>query len=61
MVERTVYPKQIDTPLSLALRGDGKQLAIGRYDGAVLLLDEATGKVESEPLPMKPKAPAAKP
>ena len=60
MVERTVYPKQIDTPLSLALRGDGKQLAIGRYDGAVLLLDEATGKVESEPLPMKPKAPAAK-
>jgi hypothetical protein len=60
MQERTVYPKQPDTPLALAVRGDGKQLALGRYDGAVILLDEATGKVQSEPLPVKPKPPAPK-
>jgi WD40 repeat protein len=56
MAERTVYPRQPDTPLALAVRGDGKQLALGRYDGAVVLLDEASGKVQSQPLPVKPKA-----
>ncbi len=60
MEERTVYPKQPETPLALAVRGDGKQLAIGRYDGAVILFDEATGKVQSQPLPIKPKAPEPK-
>ncbi|HKI31609.1 MAG TPA: c-type cytochrome domain-containing protein [Gemmataceae bacterium] len=60
MQERTVYPKQPDTALDLAVRGDGKQLALGRYDGAVVLLDEATGKVQSEPLPVKPKPPEPK-
>jgi hypothetical protein len=54
MSERTVYAKQPDTPLALAVRGDGKQLAIGRYDGSLVLLDAATGKVQSEPLPVKP-------
>ncbi|HEX5272940.1 MAG TPA: hypothetical protein VFW33_20725, partial [Gemmataceae bacterium] len=58
--ERTVYPKQPDTPLALAVRGDGKQLAVGRYDGAVVLFDEASGKVQSQPLPVKPKAPEPK-
>jgi hypothetical protein len=57
MVERTVYPRQPETPLALAVRPDGKQLAVGRYDGALVLLDEATGKVQSEPLPEKPKPP----
>src|SRR5262249_15590314 len=33
LVERTVYAAQPDTPLSLAVRPDGKQLAIGRFDG----------------------------
>jgi WD40 repeat protein len=60
MQERTVYPKQPDTPLALAVRRDGKQLALGRYDGAVVLLDEATGKVRGEPLPVKPKPPEPK-
>jgi hypothetical protein len=60
MQERIVYPKQPDTSLALAVRRDGKQVALGRYDGAVVLLDEATGKVQSEPLPVKPKPPAPK-
>jgi hypothetical protein len=57
MVECTTYPNQPDTPLSLAARPDGKQLAIGRYDGALVLLDEATGKLQAQPLPIKPKPP----
>jgi Planctomycete cytochrome C/WD domain, G-beta repeat len=60
MEERKVYPKQADTPLSLAVRSDGKQLALGRYDGALLLLDEASGKVQKEPLPVKEKEPEPK-
>jgi hypothetical protein len=57
MVERTVYPKQPETPLAFALSPDHKQLAVGRYDGALVLLDEAADKVQSEPLPVKPKPP----
>ncbi len=60
MEERKVYAKQSETPLSLAVRGDGKQLAVGRYDGALLLLDEASGKVQKEPLPLKAKEPEPK-
>ena len=40
MVERLVYDVGGDTPLSLALRLDGKQLALGRFDGVLVLLDE---------------------
>jgi hypothetical protein len=57
LVERIVYAAQPDTPLSLAVRPDGKQLAIGRFDGALVLLDTATGKVQGQPLPSKPRAP----
>jgi hypothetical protein len=57
MVERTVYPRQPETPLALAVRPDGKQIAVGRYDGVLALLDAATGKVQLEPLPPKPKPP----
>jgi WD40 repeat protein len=57
MVERNVYPRQPEAVLAFAVRPDHKQLALGRYDGAALLLDEATGKVQSEPLPIKPKPP----
>jgi hypothetical protein len=60
MLERTIYPKQADTPLALTVRCDGKQLAIGRYDGAVVLLDEPTGKTQSQPLPARPKPEPAK-
>ncbi len=57
MVERTVYAKQPDVPLSFAVRPDRLQVAVGRYDGKLVLLEEATGKVQSEPLPAKPKPP----
>ena len=57
MVERKVYDRQPETALRLALRPDGKQLALGRYDGVLVLLDTATGKPQSEPLPIKPKPP----
>jgi hypothetical protein len=57
MTEKRVYAKQPEATLALALRPDGKQLAVGRYDGALVLVDEATGKVQSEPLPVKPKPP----
>jgi hypothetical protein len=57
LVERWHSEKFADTPLSLALRPDGKQLAVGRYDGVLVLLDAATGKVQSQPLPVKPKPP----
>ena len=57
MVERKVYARQPETPLALALRPEQKQLAIGRYDGALVLLDESTGKVQGQPLPIKPKPP----
>ena len=57
MVERKVYARQPETPLSLALRPDQKQLAIGRYDGVLVLLDEGSGKEIGQPLPIKPKPP----
>jgi WD40 repeat protein len=57
MVERKVYERQAETALSLAIRPDGKQLALGRYDGVLVLLDAATGKPQAEPLPLKPKPP----
>jgi DNA-binding beta-propeller fold protein YncE len=57
MEERKVYARQPEAVLALAVRPDHKQLALGRYDGAVILLDEATGKVQSQPVPVKPKPP----
>ncbi|HEY7154558.1 MAG TPA: c-type cytochrome domain-containing protein [Gemmataceae bacterium] len=59
MVERNVYDRQPETVLSLAVRPDSKQMALGRYDGALVLLDTATGKPQAEPLPIKPKPPVA--
>jgi WD domain, G-beta repeat len=57
MTEKLVFPPQPETVLSLAQRPDDKQLAVGRYDGACVLLDAATGKPVFEPLPEKPKPP----
>jgi WD40 repeat protein len=57
MVERTVYPKQADAVLAFAVRPDHQQVAVGQYDGKLALLDEASGKTQSEPLPAKPKPP----
>lgn len=55
MTERTVYPQQPEAILSFAVRPG--QLALGRYDGALVLLDEQSGKVQMQPLPVKPKPP----
>jgi len=52
--ERKVFSAQSESVLSMAVRADGKQLAIGRYDGACLILDVESGKVLSQPLPAKP-------
>jgi WD40 repeat protein len=57
ITERTVYPAQPESPLALAVRPDHTQLAIGRFDGGLVLLDEKTGKTLSQPLPAKPKPP----
>jgi WD40 repeat protein len=57
MVERKVYDKQPEAVLSLAVRPDQKQIALGRFDGALVLLEEGTGKVQLEPLPFKAKPP----
>lgn len=57
MTERKVYAKQPEAVLALTVSPDHKQLALGRYDGSVVLLDEATGEVQSEPLPVKAKPP----
>ncbi len=56
MAEQVVFPPQPETVLSLALRPDGQQVAVGRFDGVLQLLD-AAGKLVAEPLPEKP-APA---
>ncbi len=57
MVERRVYPRQPHTPLALAVQQERKEVAIGRYDGALVILDGATGKTLRQPLPLKPPAP----
>src|SRR5262249_659560 len=41
----------------LAVRHDQKQLALGRYDGALVLLDEKTGEIKGQSSPAKPKVP----
>jgi WD40 repeat protein len=57
MVEKLVYPPQKETTLSLALRPDGKQVAIGRFDGVLQVIDADSGKATAGPLPEKPKPP----
>jgi dipeptidyl aminopeptidase/acylaminoacyl peptidase len=57
MTERRVLPTQPDAVLALAVRAGTSQLALGRYDGRLVVLDATNGKVVSEPLPIKPKPP----
>jgi hypothetical protein len=52
MTERRVYDKQPEAILAMAVRPG--QIALGRYDGVLVLLDEQTGKVQSQPLTPKP-------
>jgi DNA-binding beta-propeller fold protein YncE len=58
LVESKTLPAQPSDVLALAVRPDGKQVAVGRFDGAVQLLDPASGKATATPIPVKPK-PAA--
>jgi hypothetical protein len=55
LTELKVYDAQPDAILDFALRPDGKQFALARFDGAGLLIDSATGKTIAEPLPLKTK------
>jgi hypothetical protein len=44
LTETKVFDAQPDALLDFAVRPDGKQLALARFDGANVLLDTATGK-----------------
>jgi WD40 repeat protein len=44
LTERRVYDAQPDAILDFALRPDGKEFALGRFDGVGLLVDAASGK-----------------
>ncbi len=65
LTEAKTFPAQPDVIHCLAVRPDGRQLAIGRHDGALVLLDATTGNPTAQPLPAaKPTTqppPAAKP
>jgi hypothetical protein len=55
--EKKVYAPQPESVLSLAVRPDGKQMAVGRYDGVCLLIDVDSGKTMSQPVPLPPPPP----
>ena len=57
LAEQRVYPPQPEAVLAFALRPDGKQLALGRFDGALLLIDRDSGQATHQLLPVKPKPP----
>jgi WD40 repeat protein len=57
MKESLVFPPQPQTLLSLALRPDDQQVAVGRYDGVVVVFNAADGKEIGQPFPAKPKPP----
>lgn len=68
MVEKKVFARQPETILSLAVSPNGKNIAIGRYDGQVVVLDESGkvqfqigGKEEPAPKPKENKSNRAKP
>ncbi|QJW99666.1 WD40 repeat domain-containing protein [Frigoriglobus tundricola] len=53
LAERKVYATQPDAILDFALRPDGKQFALARFDGAAVVIDTAAGKAVAEPLAAK--------
>jgi Planctomycete cytochrome C/WD domain, G-beta repeat len=57
LTERVIYPRQAETPLSMALRAKPEELLLGLYDGVVNVRDAKTGKVERKLLPAAPKPP----
>ena len=59
MMEKKVFNAQPDAVLDFAVGPGGKQLAVARFDGALVLLDAATGKATNQPLPARPVTPKA--
>jgi hypothetical protein len=57
LTEKKVYPAQPESVLSFAVRPDGKQFALGRYDGALLLVDAESAKSTTVDLAAKPEPP----
>lgn len=51
MTEQKLFGPYSDTILDLAVRPDGKQLALGRFDGIGLFLDPSNGQALAQPLP----------
>jgi hypothetical protein len=60
LVEKLVFPPQPETMLSLAVRPDGKQVAVGRHDGVLQLIDAENGKTVFTPLNPSPLPPPLK-
>lgn len=58
LAEIKVYDAQPDAILDFALRPDGKQFALSRFDGTGLLVDPVSGKATAA---FPPKPPAPKP
>jgi WD40 repeat protein len=57
MVDQNTSPMLNEVPFTFAIRPDAKQVAIGRFDGVLCLLDPMTMKTVAEPLPAKPQRP----
>jgi WD40 repeat protein len=57
MTEGRVFPAQQDVVLGFGVRGDGRQLALGLFNGSALLVDATSGKTSAQALPAKPVPP----
>ena len=61
LTETRVLSGRPQDVLAFAVRPDGKQVAVGRFDGVLEILDPATGKPTATPLPQVAKAAPPKP
>ncbi|OWK46905.1 WD40 repeat domain-containing protein [Fimbriiglobus ruber] len=61
LTEVKVFPAQPDQVLAVALRPDGKQLALGGFDGSVVLFDTASGTAKPLSLTKAANAPRRRP
>lgn len=57
LVETVTSRPQPDSILCMAIRPDGKTMAVGRYDGELVAMDPITGQAMSQILPIVPKPP----
>lgn len=55
--EKVIFSAQPEAILSLAIHPNEKQIAVGRFDGTLSILDSTTGKVLQTPVPVKPTPP----